>query len=70
MVGKLKTNANAITDDKLYSVTWVTGRRVNLTKKEAVEYASRIEQDWVRYACRGRPDVKIWYRDGNEVGRE
>ena len=60
-------NKTPLIDEQLYTVTWCTGRRSNLTKEDALKWASRIESDWKRYACRGRPDVKVWYRDGSRV---
>ncbi len=54
-------------DERLYTVTWSTGRRGNLTAAEAVEWVQRIRQDWRRFACRGVPGIKVWYRDGSLV---
>ena len=54
-------------DEKNYTVTWVTGRRGCLTRQQAIEYAAKIEDDWRRFGCRGRPEVAVWYRDGSRV---
>jgi len=54
-------------DEKNYTVTWVTGRRGCLTRQQAIEYAAKIEDDWRRFGCRGRPEVAVWYRDGSRL---
>ena len=61
------TQGEAMIDEKNYTVTWATGRRGNLTRQEADAWVTKIEEDWKRFGCRGRPDTKIWYRDGSLV---
>lgn len=56
-----------IVDDRLYTVTWVDGRRPHLTKGEAIDFVNRLRQE-ARSSGRSAPlRIQVFYRDGTPV---
>jgi hypothetical protein len=54
-------------EDKLYTVTWVGGRKGPMTAGDTVAFVNGLRQSW-RESGRSDPlKIQVWYRDGSPV---